>query len=54
MYQNLAVWGQEDDKQNRAILAIRDGLVKHLSCADVEICLSATLVELEMIARGIT
>lgn len=54
MYQNLEVWGQEDDKQNRAILAIRDGLVKHTMCADVEICLSATLVELELIAKGIS
>jgi replication factor C small subunit len=53
MYQNLEVWGEEDDKQNKAILAIRDGLVKHTMCADVEINLSATLVELEMIAKGV-
>ncbi len=52
MYQNLEVWGQDDDRQNRAILAIRDGLVKHTLCADVEINLSATFVELEMIANG--
>ena len=52
MYQNLEVWGSDDDKQNRAILAIRDGLVKHVSCADQEINLSATLVELELIAKG--
>lgn len=53
MYQNLDVWGEEDEKQNKAILTIRDGLIKHTSCADVEINLSATLVELEMIAKGI-
>ncbi len=53
MYQNLEVWGEEDDKQNKAILVIRDGLVKHTMCADVEINLSATLVELEMIAKGV-
>ena len=53
MYQNLDVWGDEDDKQNKAILVIRDGLVKHTMCADVEINLSATLVELEMIAKGV-
>jgi len=53
MYQNLDVWGDTDDKQNRCILAIRDGLVKHLSCGDQEINLSATLVTLEMIAKGI-
>lgn len=53
MYQNLEIWGDNDEKQNKAILAIRDGLVKHTMCADVEICLSATFVELEMIAKGI-
>lgn len=53
MYQNLEVWGEDDEKQSKCILAIRDGLVKHTSCADIEINLSATLVELEMIAKGI-
>lgn len=53
MYQNLDVWGDDDTKQNKAILVIRDGLVKHTMCADVEINLSATLVELEMIAKGV-
>ena len=52
MYQNLEVWGSDDGRQNKAILAIRDGLVKNVSCADQEINLSATLVELEMIANG--
>ena len=53
MYQNLEIWGDDDLKQNKCILAIRDGLVKHTSCADVEINLSATLCELEMIAKGV-
>jgi replication factor C small subunit len=53
MYQNLEVWGDTEEKQNKAILVIRDGLVKNQSCGDQEICLSATLVELEMIAKGI-
>lgn len=52
MYQNLDVWGTDDDKQNKAILVIRDGLVKHTMCADIEINLSATFVELELIAKG--
>ncbi len=52
MYQNLDVWGDTEDKQNKSILVIRDGLVKHTMCADVEINLSATLVELELIAKG--
>lgn len=53
MYQNLEVWGESDEKQNKCILTIRDGLVKHTMCADVEINLSATLVELEMVAKGL-
>jgi len=53
MYQNLEIWGDNDDKQNKCILVIRDGLVKHTSCADSELNLSATLTELEMIAKGV-
>lgn len=53
MYQNLEIWGDEEEKQNKCILVIRDGLVKHTSCADIEINLSATLCELEMISKGI-
>jgi len=52
MYQNLEVWAEDDSsKEDRCILAIRDGLVNHTMCADVEINLSATLVELEIIAK---
>jgi replication factor C small subunit len=53
LYQNLELWTQTDGDQGKAILAIRDGLVKHTMCADVEINLAATLVELEMIAKGV-
>lgn len=53
MYKNLDIWGTEDEKQCKAILVIRDGLVKHISCADPEINLSATLCELELLAKGI-
>lgn len=52
MYQNLEVWGETEEQQNKAILVIRDGIVKSMSCADQEIALSATLIELEMIAKG--
>jgi DNA polymerase III delta prime subunit len=53
MYQNLEVWADGDlDKEDRCIIVIRDGLVKHTMCADIEINLSATLVELEMVAKG--
>jgi len=52
MYTNLEIWADNETKEGLCILAIRDGLVKHTSCADIELNLSATLVELEMIARG--
>lgn len=53
MYQNLDIWAEDSEKENKCIVAIRDGLVKHTSCADIEINLSATLSELELIAKGI-
>lgn len=53
MYQNLEIWGEDEEIQNKCVLVIRDGLVKHTSVADPEINLSATLIELEMISKGI-
>lgn len=53
MYQNLDIWGDSDHAQSKCILVIRDGLVKHTSCADSELNLSATLAELELIAQGL-
>lgn len=52
LYQNLDIWGEEDSSQAKCVLTIRDALVKHTSCRDPEINLSATLIELEMIAKG--
>ena len=53
MYQNVDVWADGDlTKEKKIIILIRDGLVKHSMCADHELCLSATLVELEMVADG--
>lgn len=52
MYENLDVWADGDTgKEDRCILMIRDGLVNHTLCRDPEINLSATLVELEIIAK---
>lgn len=52
MYENLDVWADGDSaKEDRCILQIRDGLVNHTLCSDLEINLSATLVELEIIAK---
>jgi len=49
MYDNLALWGSTPEQQDQAILIIRNGLVNHASVADVEINLSATLIELSQI-----
>jgi replication factor C small subunit len=46
MYDNLELWSKDPLKQDQAILAIRKGLVNHPMCADPEINLSATLIEL--------
>ena len=48
MYRNLELWGDTEIKQDQAIVIIRDGIVKGVSCADAEINLSATLIELQL------
>jgi replication factor C small subunit len=48
MYRNLDLWGNTDAQQDQAIVIIRDGMVKSVSCADPEINLSATLIELQL------
>lgn len=54
MYDNTGLWdGNDEDKTRKVIIAIRDGLVKDTSVADREINLSATLVTLELIVKGI-
>ena len=54
MYQNIDVWSEGDaNKENRAIIVIRDGIVKDTQCADREINLSAMFCELELVAKGI-
>ena len=46
MYDNLDLWGKTPERQDQAIMIIRQGLVNHNSVADAEINLSATIVEL--------
>ena len=46
MYDNLDLWGNTPERQDQAIVIIRNGLVSHNAVADVEINLSATLIEL--------
>ena len=49
MYDNLDLWGSTPEQQDQAIVIIRNGLVNHNAVADVEINLSATLIELSQI-----
>jgi DNA polymerase III delta prime subunit len=46
MYDNLELWGDTDEQKDQAVVIIRNGIVNHNSVADVEINLSATLIEL--------
>jgi len=49
MYDNLDLWGSTPEQQDQAIVIIRNGLVSNNAVADVEINLSATLIELAQI-----
>jgi len=51
MYDNLDLWSQDPEKQDRAIVIIRQGLVNIPMVADQEINLSATMVELASLGR---
>lgn len=53
LYQNVDLFADNVTKEDKCIIAIRDGLVKHTMVSDVEINLSATITELSMIAQGI-
>jgi replication factor C small subunit len=48
MYRNLELWGKTQLQQDQAIVIIRDGMAKSSLCADSEINLSATLIELQL------
>jgi len=50
-YKNLNLWGNTEEQQDDALLAIRRGLVNHSVVADPEINLAACLVELSHIAK---
>ena len=51
MYRNLDLWGSTPVQQDQAIVIIRDGMAKSSLCADPEINLSATLIELQLNAQ---
>jgi DNA polymerase III delta prime subunit len=46
MYDNLDLWGDTPERQDQAIVIIRNGAANHSLVADHEINLSATIVEL--------
>ena len=46
MYDNVAMFGSDEEKQDSAILIIKQGLVDNVSVADQEINLAATLIRL--------
>lgn len=49
MYDNVSLWSSDVERQDQAIIIIRQGLVNHSFVADPEINLSATLIELSQL-----
>jgi hypothetical protein len=52
MYDNLGLWSADQEKQDQAIVIIRNGLANVPLVADQEINLSATIIELGNISHG--
>jgi len=52
LYDNLELISKNDEQQDKAILAIKQGLVDHSFVADPEINLAATMIKLARIADG--
>ena len=52
LYDNLELISKDDEQQDKAILAIKQGLVDHSFVADTEINLAATMIKLARIADG--
>ena len=53
LHRNLDYWGDDEDTQDLALVIIRDGMCKHPLALDPEINLSATIVQLDRLRRGI-
>ena len=49
LYQNIAWWGSTENQQNQAVVIIANRLRDNAICADLEINMSACLIELSMI-----
>ena len=52
MYDNLALWSSDPEKQDQAIVIIRNGIANVPLVTDQEINLSATLIELSGLTRA--
>ena len=52
LYDNLELISKDDEQQDKAILAIKQGLVDHSFVADPEINLAAVMIKLGRIADG--
>ena len=52
LYDNLDMISKDDEQQDKAILAIKQGLVDHSFVADPEINLAATMIKLSRIHDG--
>ena len=53
LYRNLGFWGDDEDTQDAAIIIIKEGMVNHGLISDPEINLSATIVKLDRLRRGL-
>ena len=51
-YDNLDVFSKEEDKQDQAVLILKQGLVDHSFVADPEINMSATLIKLARLGKA--
>ena len=54
VFRNLNFWSDDPDVQDFAIILIKEGMVSHSMCSDPEINLSATIVKLDRLRRGIS
>jgi hypothetical protein len=52
LYDNLELISKDDEQQDKAILAIKQGLVDHSFVADPEINLAAVMIKLARIHDG--
>lgn len=50
-YDNLDLFGADEDAKDTAVLIIKQGLVEHTICADSEICIAAMLIKLARLSK---